>query len=107
MDTTNEQQREAATETNPTFLNRIIKRMTNMAIVGAFDRWLEQSTKSRNQRNKCIQIVQKMLHRGLAKAFDGFATTVGEMQERRLAVKRALSKWKTPYVQRAFDLWLE
>jgi|NorSeaMetagenome_1021524.scaffolds.fasta_scaffold51978_3 hypothetical protein len=89
------------------YSSSVIKRMTNMAIVGAFDRWLEQSTKSRNQRNKCIQIVQKMLHRGLAKAFDGFATMVEEMRERRLVVQRTLSRWKTPYVQRAFDLWLE
>jgi hypothetical protein len=81
--------------------------MTNMAFVAAFDRWHEQSTKLRGQRNKCIQIIQKMQHRGLAKAFDGFATTVEEMRERRVAVQRALVRWKTPYAQKAFDLWLE
>ena len=60
--------------------------MSNMAIVGAFELWLEHSTKARDQRNKCINIVQKMLHRNLAIAFDGYAATVAEVRGRRLAV---------------------
>jgi hypothetical protein len=81
--------------------------MTNMATVGAFELWLTQSTTARDQRSKCIQIVQKMLHRNLAIAFDGFAAMVGQMQGRRLAVQKAIVRWKTPYAQAAFDRWLE
>ena len=97
----------ATTHENRDGLSRIIKRMTNMATVGAFELWLLQSTTARDQRSKCIQIVQKMLHRNLSMAFDSFAAMVGDMQERRLAVQKALVRWKTPYVQAAFDRWLE
>lgn len=81
--------------------------MKSIATVGAFELWLHQSTKAREQRNKCINVVQKMLHRGLAMSFDGFASIVEETRSRRLAVQRALSRWNTPYVQKAFDHWLE
>ena len=88
-------------------MSRIIQRMVSIATVGAFELWLMQSTKARDQRSKCIQIVQKMLHRSLAMAFDGFVAMVLDMRDRRVAVQKALVRWKTPYVQAAFDQWLE
>lgn len=90
-----------------TNMSSIIKRMVNMATVGAFELWLMQSTTARDQRSKCIQIVQKMLHRKLAMAFDGFVTMVVDMRERRVAVRRVLVRWKTLHVQAALDQWLE
>jgi hypothetical protein len=81
--------------------------MSNMALAAAFALWLESSTKHRNLRNKCIQIVQKMLHRGLAKAFDGFAAMVEEMRNRRFAVQKSLARWRTPYAQKMFERWIE
>ena len=90
-----------------TNMSSIIKRMVNMATAGAFELWLMQSSTARDQRSKCIQIVQKLLHRKLAMAFDGFVTMVVDMRERRVAVRRTLFRWKTLYVQAAFDQWLE
>ena len=81
--------------------------MANVFLVGAFEQWLSQSTRSRDLRNKCIQIVQRLLHRGLAISFDSYAAAVEEIRERRLSVQRTLARWKTPYARKAFDLWLE
>ena len=88
-------------------MSSVIKRMKHVASVGAYELWLHQSTKVREQRNKSINIVQKMLHRGLAMAFDGFASIIEETRSRRVAVQRALSRWNTPYLQKTFDHWLE
>ena len=53
---------------NPEILvDSIIKRMKNMASVAVFESWLDQSTKSKNMRNKCIQVVQRMKNRDLDK----------------------------------------
>ena len=48
-------------------VDSIIKRMKNMASVAVFEAWLDHSTKSKNMRNKCIQVVQRMKNRDLDK----------------------------------------
>jgi chromosome segregation ATPase len=86
---------------------RIVQRLLHSQLAHAFDSFHNRVAQLRDNKAKCKRIIQKLLQTHLAAAFACFSEAIRLLVAHRTNVKKTISRWRTPVVQKMFERWLE
>ena len=83
----------------------VVAKMLTAALASAFDGWLSGSTVQRRRREMCRQMIKRMQHIGMHRAFSCFFESVEKILVTKRKLAMSLSKCQKTSLRLSFDSW--
>ena len=83
----------------------VVAKMLTAALASAFDGWLSGSTAQCRRREMCRQMIKRMQHIGMHRAFGRFFESVEKIRVTRRKLAMSLSKCQKISLRLSFDSW--